>query len=146
MRRGFTLIEILIVTAIVSLLVLALTQSMSRQKEKANDARVKGDLERLKVAMEDYYGDYNCYPPATAFDSQADCGSAVLSPYLTSLPCNKSTGLPYHLVYSPAQCQGYILYGKLQNSSDPQVLQTPVTLGGVTYNYAVGSSNVDTDN
>lgn len=142
MKRGFTLIEVLIITTIIALLVLALTMSMTRQREKADDARVKGDLERIKIAFEDYYSDNNCYPPLSSFDGPEDCGSGNLAPYLGSLPCDRKTKRPYYLTYAPDQCGGYILYGQLQNTSDPDSLSSPVSYGGESYNYGVSSGNV----
>lgn len=140
MKRGFTLIEIMIVVSILAILFIALMVSMQGQRSKGEDARVKSDLDRLKIAFEDYYNDQNCYPPPEWFDSANDCGSSNLQPYLDRIPCDRETGLPYTLRYSPTQCVGYQLYGYLQNSADPSYAQY-YEGGTLIGNYGVTSSN-----
>lgn len=142
---GFTLIEVLIVVSILVLLMVALLMSVGNQREKAEDARVKSDLDRLKIAFEDYYNDNNCYPPPEWFDSPDDCGSGYLRPYLNQIPCDKKTTEPYSLEYEPSQCSGFRLYAKLAVITDPKVFSTPVTIGSSVYNYAVSSSNLTAD-
>ncbi len=142
-RKGFTLIEVLIVVAILAILVIATLLSFASQRRKAEDARVKSDLSQLKIAFENYYNDETCYPPITLFDDANDCGSNGLSPYLSNIPCNKSTGQPYHVEKDPTGCKWFKLYAPLENSSDPDAFTTPVSLGSELYNYGVSSSNVD---
>lgn len=137
-RRGFTLIEVLIVAAIIGLLVLVATLSMRNQRLKAEDARAKSDLERLKIAFEDYYNDFNCYPPAEWFDEEADCGQDYLAPYLNTLPCDRQTGLPYALERGGAGgCAWYKLYATLSYADSTTCTPTGSLLG----NYGVASSN-----
>ncbi len=143
LRFGFTLIEVLIVVAILAILTISLLVSVSKQRTKALDTQAKTDLGRLKIAFEDYYGDNNCYPPAEWFDSVDDCGSSVLSPYLNPLPCDPNTRLPYVYETDPAnRCNWYKLYAKLQNpSSDPSSLAQYSPTGSSLGNYGVSSSN-----
>lgn len=146
LAKGFTLIEIMIVITILALLFIALMVSIQGQRSKGEDARVKSDLDRLKIAFEDYYNDQNCYPPQSWFDSPNDCGSSNLQPYLSQIPCDKNTGRPYELRYAPSQCIGYQLYGFLQNSSDPsysEYFEDGNTLIG-TYGVASGNTTLQT--
>ncbi len=146
MKRGFTLIEIMIVITIIAILFIALMVSIQGQRSKGEDARVKSDLDRLKIAFEDYYNDQNCYPPQTWFDSPNDCGSSNLQPYLNQIPCDKNTGEPYVLRYSPSQCTGFQLYGYLQNDDDAaysQYYENGSTLIGT---YGVSSGNTTPQN
>lgn len=142
-KRGFTLIEVMIVVAIIALLVVALTFSMRFQRQKAEDARAKADLDRLKIAFEDYYSDNNCYPPAEWFDESADCGSPNLQPYLNNIPCDRRTQAPYVMEYDSAVCPSwYKLYTTLANTADPQVVELRSTTEGSTLgNYGISSSN-----
>jgi prepilin-type N-terminal cleavage/methylation domain-containing protein len=137
--RGFTLIEVLIVVAIIGILVLALTLSMRAQREKAEDARAKADLERLRIAFEDYYSDYNCYPPSEWFDSADDCNADYLQPYLSTIPCDRRTGEPYVIERDSADsCNWYKLYTTLDYPQENLCSETGSSLG----NYGVGSTNV----
>jgi len=139
---GFSLIELLIVVATLAILILAVLTGLSRQRDKADDAKMKSDLARLKIAFEDYYNDHNCYPPAEWFDNADDCGSNQLSPYLSAIPCNRKTGLPYVLETDSTTCKWFKFYTFLINSDDPQAValrgdETSSTRG----NYGISSDN-----
>lgn len=141
-KKGFTIIEVLIVVSILALLMMALLLSVKNQRQKAEDARIKSDLDRLKIAFEDYYNDNNCYPPTAWFDTADDCGSNLLQPYLNAIPCDPKSDLPYPLEHVGNQCSGFRLYGSLENYADPSVADLCVGSGGSTLgNYGVSSSN-----
>jgi prepilin-type N-terminal cleavage/methylation domain-containing protein len=144
-KKGFSLIELLIVIAILAILGLAAYLTLNSKRDQATDAKVKSELERLKIAFEDYYNDNNCYPPADWFDSSDDCGSGQLRPYMSSLPCNPKTNLPYTYETDATGCSWFKLYGNLSNPADTSSLTSTVTVAGTTYNYAVASSNVILD-
>ena len=146
MKRGFTLIEIMIVITILAILFVALLVSIQGQRSKGEDARVKSDLDRLKIAFEDYYNDQNCYPPQTWFDTPSDCGSSNLQPYLARIPCDKNTGEPYKLRYSPSQCTGFQLYGYLQNDDDASYAQYFEFGNTLVGTYGVSSGNITPQN
>ena len=142
-KRAFTLIEILIVTAIIGILSVALVYSFIHQRDKATNARIKSDLSRLKTAFEDYYNDHNCYPPASFFDDASDCGSNALAPYLSSIPCSPRSNTPYELETDATGCGWYKLYGELIDpANDPQaVAQYSASANPELGNYGVSSSN-----
>ena len=136
--EGFTLIEVLIVVAILAILTIAVIMSLTGNRDKAADAKMKSDLDRLKIAFEDYYNDHNCYPPAAWFASSSDCNSGNLRPYLNAIPCDPKTGLPYKLETDVSGCGWYKLYGKTTSTPDSYCT------GGVCYGYIVSSSNIAT--
>lgn len=139
---GFSLIEVLIVVAILTLLLLAALMSFTSQRLKAEDAKIKADLEKLRIAFEDYYNDNNCYPPEEFFDGADDCGSSALAPYLNTIPCNPKSGMPYILEYVGGQCDGFRLYTTLNLSQDPNAQALCTSSGGsLLGNYGVSSSN-----
>lgn len=143
--KGFTLIEVLIVISILAILATSVFVSLSKQRIKAEDVKMKSDLDRLKIAFEDYYSDHNCYPPPTWFDDPSDAGSQVLKPYLNQLPFNKKTNLPYILEKDTTGCRWFKLYTTLNNADDPQavLLRTAdPAVGSTLGNYGVSSSNV----
>ena len=142
LKNGFTLIEVIIVVTILALLAIVLLSTVTKQRVKGEDARVKSDLERLKIAFEDYYNDNNCYPPDTWFDEASDCGSGNLSPYLSSIPCDFRDGVPYHLDHPEGgTCGSFALYANFRNEEDPSAFDVTSQTGG-SYNYAVSSTNI----
>lgn len=140
---GFTLIELLVAVAILAILIIIALSMLRSNRSKADDAKTKTTLNRLKIAFEDYYSDNNCYPPADFFDDASDCGSNELSPYLPSIPCDPTTGLPYVLETDDTGCQWFKLYTNLKTSkSDPEALAQCSSTGSTLGNYAVSSDNV----
>ncbi|TXH02007.1 MAG: type II secretion system protein [Candidatus Moraniibacteriota bacterium] len=140
-KKGFSLIELLVVVAILAILVTIALSMVTSNRDKATDAKTKSDLNRLKIAFEDYYGDHNCYPPAEWFDDASDCGSDVLKPYLNSLACNRKTDLPYAYVTDSTGCSWFKLYGTLLVDSDNDALTNSTVVDSIPYNYGVSSSN-----
>ncbi|MBI4157251.1 type II secretion system protein [Candidatus Woesebacteria bacterium] len=62
-QRGFTLIELLVAIAIVGVLVSIGTVSFTSYQARGNDQKRKGDLQRIKLALEKYRLDHYYYPP-----------------------------------------------------------------------------------
>lgn len=141
-KRGYTLIEILVTFSVLALLLMVSIFSVSRQRGKAEDARAKADLNRLKIAFEEYYNDHNCYPPAEWFDSESDCQSTVLSPYLANLTCDAKTDLPYTYTTDATGCKWFKLYTNI-GKDDAQALAQCYPVSSTIGNYGVGSETVD---
>ena len=118
--QGFTLIEILIAFAILTLLALMGFMAWQNQAAKARDARRKADIKRLNIAFEDYYGDKDCYPLANILEN---CGGDQLKPWLDQpLPCDPLTNNPYCYVSDGTDCsQEFRILASLENASDPDI-------------------------
>ena len=63
-RRGFTLIEILVVIAIIALLAAIIFPAFGLAREKARSAACQSNLKQLGAAMTMYIQDYERYPRA----------------------------------------------------------------------------------
>lgn len=64
-KRGFTLIELIIVVVILGILILIVIAATRGNTEKADDASIKAAAGRIQVALEDCYdSDANTYPAA----------------------------------------------------------------------------------
>ena len=98
-RRGFSLIEVLVVVGILALLLIIGFQQFGTQMAKGRDARRKADLDKIKKVYEDYASDYNQYPPFGTLDTCGDSTGTALEKYLNEIPCDPANGSPY--VYAP---------------------------------------------
>ena len=64
-KNGFTLLELLIVIAIIGILVAMGTASYSTAQKKARDATRRGDMKAIQNAFEQYYADNDGSYPAS---------------------------------------------------------------------------------
>jgi prepilin-type N-terminal cleavage/methylation domain-containing protein len=69
-NKGFTLIEMLLVVAIIGFLVAILLPSVGTFGADAKDKAVKADLRQLKAALEVYYISFGVYPPDTSWGDE----------------------------------------------------------------------------
>jgi general secretion pathway protein G len=63
-KSGFTLIEILVVVAIIGLLTALLLVNLVGIRERGADTRKKSNLNQFRTALRLYYNDYQSYPAA----------------------------------------------------------------------------------
>ncbi len=63
LRRAFTLIELLIVVAIIAILAAIAVPNFLEAQTRSKVSRVKADMRSLATALEAYYVDDNRYPP-----------------------------------------------------------------------------------
>ena len=61
-RSGFTLVELLVVMAVIAILAAMLLPVLSRAKEQGYNAVCKGNLRQMGIALANYTGEHQCYP------------------------------------------------------------------------------------
>jgi len=69
-KNAFTIIELLIVMAVIALLVGIAIPSFRAVQNQAKEARAQGDLRVVKLALEDYYMDNTAFPADDAGQAQ----------------------------------------------------------------------------
>lgn len=104
-KLGFTLIEVMVVIAIIGSLAGLTTFSLQSGRDKGNDTKRKADLKAIQTAAVAYYQDHNQYPPDpatsanTAFSSDSG-GNWIpgLESYINKTPKDpKQAGILYFL-------------------------------------------------
>ena len=129
-KRGFTLVELLIVVAIIGLLVSMAMIRINQTKTKARDSRRVGDISNIATALALYHNDRNRYPVYEgAIDGSptdvlsAELKNAGLMSVVPLDPLNRDVGGcgtagGYHYYYvSNIDGSNYILWYCLETNS-----------------------------
>ncbi|HVA28197.1 MAG TPA: prepilin-type N-terminal cleavage/methylation domain-containing protein [Candidatus Baltobacteraceae bacterium] len=84
-ERGFTLIEMMIVVAIIAILVAILVPNFMRARAQAQTAACEANLKEIATALELYQTDHQAYPDVTTLTNVTNA-EANLGPYLRQTP------------------------------------------------------------
>ncbi len=109
MRSGFTLIDLLIVMAVIAILIGIALPRFKGMQDEGNIAKAKSELRLLQTAVESYYIHTGAYPTdsatwQTALTSASPLivGAVLIDPFTTSAQ--------YQLVYSASPGEYYAIY------------------------------------
>lgn len=107
MKKGFTLVEILVVIGIIGMLSAFLVPNLLGARDRAKEAAVKGVLHTVQLAVEAYQMENEVYPIGKNIPLEALCKNYLMgSGYMASVPKNPFTGKEY----SDADSAGKIVY------------------------------------
>jgi Tfp pilus assembly protein PilE len=158
-KSGLTLIEILIVVAILMVLMITGMVFVQPSLSKGRDGKKKSDLQQISVALEEYYNNKASYPAALT-----TCGeTSEIASVLKKVPCEGSGSRAYLYIADPVgcdaatvRCSGYRLLTDLAYDLDTDIAKKGCTTdfggkkgchqaGGIVYDYgvAVGRSLAD---
>ena len=141
-KRGFTLIELMIVVAIIGLLSTIIITQLGPERGKARDAKRKMDLVQIRTALSLYYSKYGHYPRtpvettswsaflnslAKSSNSQPwiedKNGEGSLTEFISTIPVDPAGGGFYYSYGTDATGKVYDLNAILENGKDSQTSQ-----------------------
>ncbi len=152
MKKGFTLVELLIVIAIMAILASITVGQFQTAKKKANDVSRKSDLNGISKAIQMYFADYGVMPTANVdgrieikgvpveWGGEMIDGSYV---YMKVVPKENNTKLPVYCYKTDAALKKYAIFAQLENTEDKECEVHSYNCGnaGETYCFSYVSPN-----
>ncbi len=116
-KFGFTLVELLVIIAIMSVLSTIIYASFNTARAKSRDQKRVSDISLISLALEQYFNRYGQYPVST---SSLSTGGNKFLPYWPVTPNSYSQYNYFPIAYSNVSgspCISYHLWTKLEASS-----------------------------
>lgn len=126
-QRGFTLLEMMVVVAIIAILAGILIPNFTRARAQAQTAACIGNMKTIATALELYYTDKQIYPAATRANIDSTFTTTTMSGYLSQVPLDPAAGpAAYYMLTTVAASgnagvAGYTIW--CPGSHDPSTLQ-----------------------
>jgi|GEM_PF-947914 len=98
-RRGFTLVEVMVVVGIIGLLTALAVVTLSRQQARSRDARRVGDISNIRTALENWIDEKQQVPTTYTYPNANGSGTYNATDHggwdVSSLPAGNPTFLQF---------------------------------------------------
>lgn len=143
--RGFTLIELMVVIAIIALLTGIVVTAANPSKQKARDAKRIADIGNIQVALALYFDRCKQFPTTLVTTASNGCPSVTpainLGSYLSVVPTQPNGGAAYGYAQAGSPPNDYVLYVTLEGYNEALKDDMDGTVLGV----ACGTANDTTE-
>lgn len=123
MKTGFTIIELLVVTAIIALIASSVFVLLSQARAKGRDVTREQHIKTLQSALESFYTNARRYPPCSPgeFITGTDCASVELvnAEALAASPRDPLNQGNFRYFYESADGADYALTYHLETNGIP---------------------------
>ena len=144
MKKGFTLIELMVVIAIIGILSAILLANFGAAKSKSRDGQRISDVAQIRLALAGYFNQCNVYPANLTIPSSGTtdtgCPSGInLGTFISKIPTPPAGANQPNYSYSTGTSNGaiqdYVLGATLENNStiSTESLSSFPNTSGVTY-------------
>jgi len=114
-KNAFTMIELLVVVAIIGILIAAIVIAFVSARQKSRDARRKTDLKNIQIALQLYADDHDGKYPSGLYGQMGD-GGLVSGGYMSNVPDDPSGG--DYAYGRSGNRKEFIMGARLENSKD----------------------------
>ncbi len=156
-NRGFTLMELLVVVAVMMILAVLGLSSYLFSIKKSHDVVRKSDLAAIAKGLEAFANDFTVYPDDDGAGKIKACDSGAglvacswgdpmtarpngtAQTYLIKIPKDPVSGQYYYYIKTT---DGFKLYAGLENISDPSYADAGISCGAVNCSYTLTQAGV----
>lgn len=138
-KKGFTLIEILVVCAIIAILAGAVVAATGPSRAKARDSRRLSDMTQIRTVLESYFAEQPrtnaSYPAQTTLEAFNSSVVDALTPeHIAAMPADPNSVTPY-LYKTVDNGKGYCLAAQLEVTNSVSIPHDTTCGAPTDYNY-----------
>ncbi|HET7813421.1 MAG TPA: type II secretion system protein [Candidatus Baltobacteraceae bacterium] len=131
-QRGFTLLEMMVVVAIIAVLAGVLIPNFSRARSQAQTSACVGNEKIIATALELYFTDKQSYPATSTVGGTGSTFMTAMSGYMNQTPIDPAAGSTGFYSYTNTSSGGVYSYNiDCPGVHDPNTLQA-ITGGATT--------------